>query len=121
MSIYKGEKLISGSASASASATAYPKPDWAVAVTITEAQFKKGFAAPSDGMFVGICGAPTDGGSNLITVNNVEVALTSRVTNNVSDYYNDTSISIVVAKGDIIKCSATGALFRSTVSFVPWK
>ena len=121
MSIYKGEKLISGSASASASAFAYPKPDWAVAVTITEAQFKEGFAAPSDGMFVGICGAPTAGGSNLITVNNVEVALTSRVTNNVSDYYNDTSISIVVAKGDIIKCSATDALFHNKVSFVPWK
>ena len=119
MSIYKGEKLISSSASGSASA--HPKPDWAVAVTITEAQFKEGFAAPSDGMFVGICGAPAAGGSNLITVNNVEVALTSRVTNNVSDYYNDTSISIVVAKGDIIKCSATDTLFHTSVSFVPWK
>lgn len=121
MSIYKGEKLISGSASTAADAAAYPKPDWAVAVTITEAQFREGFAAPSDGMFVGICGAPTAGGSNLVTVNNVEIALTSRVTNNNSNYYNDASISIVVAKGDIIKCSATDALFRTAVSFVPWK
>ena len=121
MSIYKGKNLIAGQGPASESAFAYPKPDWAVAVTITEAQFKEGFAAPSDGMFVGVCGAPAGGGSNLITVNNVEVALTSRVVNNVSDYYNDTSISIVVAKGDVIKCSATDALFHNKVSFVPWK
>lgn len=100
-------------------ASIYPKPDWAGAVTITEAQFKAGFAAPSDGMFVGICGKPLNSGSSLITVNNVEVANTVHAKNDL--YYDDSSISLVVAKGDIIKSSTTDTLVHYTMSFVPWK
>ena len=48
MSIYKGEKLISGSASA------YPKPDWTGAVKLTtNTLYFDGFIAPGNGIIVG--------------------------------------------------------------------
>ena len=96
-------------------------PDWSQAITIKFDQLSSGYTAPGRGIIVGICGAPKSGGSNSITVNNVEVAHANHVVDDISDYYSDTSISIVVAKGDIIKCSATDALFHYTMSFVPYK
>ena len=119
MSIYKGEKLISGSvsASASASASAYPKPDWAVAVAITEAQFKEGFTAPSDGMIVGILythGTTSTGVS--LSVNGVEVAR-----NKAKDSDHILNVQCPVGKDDVIVISDEESQVNSAIRFVPWK
>ena len=116
MSIYKGEKLISGSASASA----YPKPDWANAVTISADQLYAGYTAPSDGMFICSGVMPSIGypRNKEITVNDICIARGEYITDAVFSYGD---CSLPVSKGDLIKSSTNSSWGSERRYFIPWK
>ena len=105
MSIYKGEKLISGSASASASASAYPKPDWAKSVLLDHAGvYMDGYTAPSNGMIVGWFRFSNHIAALELKINSITVA---RATVLNSTLNSEGNVQCPVNKGDSIRLQAT--------------
>ena len=113
MSIYKGEKLISGSVSASASASAYPRPDWANAVAITAAQLYAGYEVPDDGTLVLAVG-PGYAGDRTFYIDNIEVGGFC-----VSNTAERSIITLPICKGQVIRCSSNANI--GSYKFVPYK
>ena len=124
MSIYKGEKLISGSASASASASAYPRPDWTHSVDINvEAAYIEGYTAPSNGMIVGWFHCNASGHLIEMEINHQTIIARARTLSNGNTSW-DGNVQCPVNKGDLIKLEATPSISSNEVTgwltFVPF-
>lgn len=122
MSIYKGEKLISGSAPAPA--PAYPKPDWAKAVLLDYVGvYMDGYTAPSNGMIVGWFKFNNRIAVLDLRVNSITVA---RATSINSTTNSEGNVQCPVNKGDYIKLeNAQGVIgsddIDASLYFVPYK
>ena len=120
MSIYKGNKLVAGG---SIDTHFVRRPAWNQAVEISIADLTAGYKAPADGMFIckGVM-PPIDGGSRIITVNNVPIVegLYER-----GAVYSCGDCSCPVSKGDLIKASNSAgnsaAWPNETRYFVPFE
>lgn len=129
MSIYKGEKLISGSAPAPAPAPApaYPKPDWAKAVLLDHTGIYNnnisGYTAPSNGMVVGWFTFSNRIAVLDLKVNNITVA---RATSINSTTNSEGNVQCPVNKGNSINLKASiGTIapkdLEAELYFVPYK
>ena len=118
MSIYKGEKLISGSTSA------YPKPDWTKAVQLDhEAVYVDGYSAPSNGMIIGWFRFTNRIAILNLTVNSITIA---RATSINSSTNSEGNVQCPVNKGDYIKLeNPQGSIGSDDIDaalyFVPYK
>ena len=116
MSIYKGEKLISG-----------PASDWTGAVKLNHAEIysnqANGYTAPSNGMIVGWFKFNNRIAVLDLNINNITVARSS-VTNNAVN--SEGNVQCPVNKGDHIHLKASlGTIAPNDIEaklyFVPWK
>ena len=99
-----------------------PHPDWANAIPITAAQLNAGYAAPSDGMFVGSAYNQTAGNSYSLTLNGTNIMpFLSQISSNSG--IRPTPLSLIVNQGDTLGCTApvSSIVIDPSLSFVPWK
>lgn len=95
-------------------------PDWSQAVVITSEQLLAGYAAPKRGIFVGNTLPTLDGGSVLLTLNNVTISFGSLGTSN-GDLRAAIS-NVPVSQGDVIKSNAATLVDGNyNIKFVPYK
>lgn len=121
MSIYKGEKLISGG---SIDTHFVRKPAWSQAIELSVVDLTTGYKAPADGMIVGSLYYSKTGRDYFFTLNgtNIMPLLAKKGTN--GDIARPLTLSLTVNKGDIIVCAVPSAAdinLSPSIKFVPFE
>ena len=101
-----------------------PHPDWANAIPITPAQLNAGYAAPSDGMFVGAAYNPMADDNYSLTLNGTDIMpFFSMISGSNGLHIRPAPLSLIVNQGDILGCTAptSSIVIDPSLSFVPWK